>query len=159
MHELEKILCFPHYIAMHRFLIRAVGRPHEPWHPQAIHMYLERLRPYARIDIVEFEEERLVSEKLFKHLPDNASVVVCDSQGKAWTSPEIAKNLERWTEFGKTVVFVLGGSDGIDPSALPPNAVRVSFGPITLPHVLARIVLLEQLYRAETILQGKPYHK
>ena len=158
-HDLEKILYFSHHITMHRFLLRVVGRPHEAWHPQAIHMYLERLRPYAQVEVVEFEEHRDVNEKLFKNLPAGATVVVCDSRGAMLSSPDLARAVERWTEFGTTTVFIVGGSEGIDPTFVPSNAARLSFGKLTLPHILARIILLEQLYRAETILHGKTYHK
>lgn len=144
---------------MHKILLRVVGKSHEGWHPQAIHMYLERLSPFAKVEIVELEEGRDVDAKLFKGIPENATIVVCDSRGKEFTSDVFAKKLEEWTEFGKPVAFVLGGSEGIQSSTIPVQAIKLSFGALTLPHVLARIVLLEQLYRAETILAGKRYHK
>lgn len=157
---------------MHRLIIRVIGRPNEPWHPQAIHSYLEKLRPYAKIDVVELEEGHKGSAKpderqtrtresisLLKGIPDHAFIVALDETGKNFTSADFAKKLEGWSEGGKTVVFLIGGSWGLDASIRDRADALLSFGKETLPHLMARIVLLEQLYRAETILHGKTYHK
>lgn len=157
---------------MHRLILRVIGRPNEPWHPQAIHSYLEKLRPYAKIEVVELEEGHKGSAKpdekntrsaeaasLLKGISADAFVVALDETGKNFSSPDFAKKLEDWTAGGKTVAFLIGGSWGLDASVRERADAILSLGKETLPHLIARIVLLEQLYRAETILHGKTYHK
>jgi 23S rRNA (pseudouridine1915-N3)-methyltransferase len=157
---------------MHKIILRVIGRPGEPWHQQAIHSYLERLSPYAKIEMVELPEGHGGSAKpdasktrsaealsLLKGIPQDARVVALDETGKQTDSPGLATYLETWTEGGRTVVFLIGGSWGLDRTVLDRADMILSLGKLTLPHLLARIVLLEQLYRAETILSGKTYHK
>lgn len=169
---IKKISQKPHNIAMHRLIIRAVGRSHEDWHPQAIHSYLTRLAPFAKVEMIEVEEghrgsakpnekegRKREAERLLQSLPRDAYVIALDEQGVNLDSQAFAKKLTDWTEGGKTIVFLIGGSWGLDPSVKEKANTLLSFGKQTLPHLLARITLLEQLYRAETIIAGKTYHK
>ncbi len=157
---------------MHRFIIRVIGKPNESWHPQAIHSYLERLTPFAKVELIELAEGNEGSAKpnesktrsseaasLLKGIPKDAFVVALDEHGKNLDVPTFVKTLENWTEGGRTVVFLIGGSWGLDETVIKRANGLLSFGKHTLPHLLARIVLLEQLYRAEMVLHGKTYHK
>lgn len=157
---------------MKHLVIRTIGKPTEDWHPQAIHSYLKRLTPFAKLDLIELSEghegsakpdeaktRRAEAESLLKGIPPDAWVVALDEGGKNLASPELAAKLADWTSGGRTVVFLIGGSWGLDPSVRERADFGLSLGKQTLPHLLARIVLLEQLYRAETILNGKTYHK
>ena len=92
-------------------------------------------------------------------LPDGAFSVLLDIDGQAWSSEELAHQLARWQETGRPLAVVVGGSQGVDEELRHAVQVRWSLGPITLPHELARVVALEQLYRAFTILHRLPYHK
>jgi 23S rRNA (pseudouridine1915-N3)-methyltransferase len=92
-------------------------------------------------------------------LPPRTTLVVLDRQGAAWSSEELARRLEKWRVTSLPVTLVIGGAYGLDPAFGPQGATRWSLGPLTLPHELARVVVLEQWYRAWTILAGEPYHK
>lgn len=157
---------------MHQFILRVIGKPHESWHPQAIHKYVEALRPFARLEIVELEEEgrgsarpnveetrKREGERLLQSIPPGATVVALDERGTNDSSTRFAERINQWTDGGRSVVFLIGGSWGLSKEVGARAQHTVSFGKHTLPHVLARITLLEQLYRAETILHGKEYHK
>lgn len=156
---------------MKKLLIRAIGRITEPWHQQAVHMYQERLAPLSPVEIVELpeghkgsakpdvEKTRMAeAESLLKGLPRDAWVVALDENGKRFTSTDFANALTEWGD-GRQVVFLIGGSWGLDGEAKARANVTLSLGAMTLPHALARIVLLEQLYRATMIRSGKTYHK
>jgi 23S rRNA (pseudouridine1915-N3)-methyltransferase len=86
-------------------------------------------------------------------------VVALARTGAPWSSPELARRLAGWQQRGRPIVLVVGGSYGLPGSLLAEADERWSLGPGTLPHELARVVALEQLYRAFTILRGEPYHK
>ncbi len=92
--------------------------------------------------------------------PEGAVIVALDERGKQMTSPAFADQLAGWRDQGRgDVAFVIGGADGIDPGFLGQADARLSFGKMVWPHMLARVMLSEQLYRAASILAGKPYHR
>lgn len=99
-------------------------------------------------------------ERLRRVVPAGpVEVVACDEGGDRLPSPAFARWLQERREAGTTVTFLLGGANGLAPGALGTARRRLSLAPWTLPHELARLVLLEQLYRAGTIVAGEPYHK
>ena len=132
-----------------KVLILAVGRLREPFADDVAH-YEKLLSRYARVEVVEVDDEA----KLARRIPERAYVAVCDERGRARTSEALAEWLEARRQSGRDLVLVLGGPFG---TAVPGDE-RLSFGPMTLPFQLARVVLLEQLYRAHKILAGEPYH-
>jgi 23S rRNA (pseudouridine1915-N3)-methyltransferase len=146
----------------------AVGRL-RPYFREACDDYLRRLRRYARVREVEVKEASRApapaaqreeeAERLLEKVPAGATVVALDRAGTPWTSEELAKRVERWQLAARPIALVIGGSHGLAPGLLAAAALRWSLGPLTLPHELARIVVMEQLYRAWTILRGEPYHK
>jgi 23S rRNA (pseudouridine1915-N3)-methyltransferase len=86
--------------------------------------------------------------------------VALDERGKAYDSAGFAKQFAAWrSQSGDNLAFVIGGADGLAPAVLEKTAARLAFGTLTWPHMLARVMLLEQLYRAHTILTGHPYHR
>jgi 23S rRNA (pseudouridine1915-N3)-methyltransferase len=96
---------------------------------------------------------------LSRALPDRAVLCILDERGEVVTSPAFAGWLSGWRDQGRDVAFVIGGADGIDP-ALRHRADRaLSFGRMVWPHMLVRVMLTEQLYRAASILSGAPYHR
>jgi len=97
---------------------------------------------------------------LAKALPENATLVVLDERGKLLTSPEFAIKLSGWRDQGQAhLAFMIGGADGLDASLLKRADLKLSFGKMVWPHMLARVMLSEQLYRAASILSGAPYHR
>lgn len=97
---------------------------------------------------------------LSRAVPDGAVIVALDERGKLQTSPQFADQLAGWRDQGRgDVAFVIGGADGIDPSLRGQADAALSFGKMVWPHMLARVMLTEQLYRAASILAGSPYHR
>lgn len=92
-------------------------------------------------------------------IPGGADVVLLDQGGAAWTSEAVAEQLDRWRLAARDVAIVIGGAVGVAPTVSSRATSRWSLGPLTLPHELARVVAVEQLYRASTILRGEPYHR
>jgi 23S rRNA (pseudouridine1915-N3)-methyltransferase len=93
-------------------------------------------------------------------LPGGARIIALDERGKLMTSPEFATLLAGWRDEGVSeTAFVIGGADGIDPALRGRADAKLSFGKMVWPHMLARVMLAEQIYRATTILAGSPYHR
>jgi len=129
----------------------------------AVEEYTGRLQRLCRLEIEEIPEERGPGalEREAAHIRrkwDGVGVRIClDSRGESWSSERWAQELETWRRESPNVAFVLGSADGLHKGILDESR-RVSMGPVTLPHSLARLVLLEQLYRAHTQILGHPYH-
>ena len=97
---------------------------------------------------------------LEKSLPKDAMVVILDERGKLLTSPEFSQKISGWRDGGVSdLAFVIGGADGIDPSLRAKADFSISFGKMVWPHMMVRVMLCEQLYRAASILAGSPYHR
>lgn len=150
--------------------ILAVGRL-KGWAAEGADDYLKRLRRYFPVEVIEVPEEDLnrlsprevlsaEATKLLKRLPEGAHVVVLDREkGRTFSSERLASRLNDLGLSGNShVAFVLGGPLGLAPEVLQKASDMLSFGDITLPHALARVVLLEQLYRAAKINRGERYH-
>jgi len=124
---------------------------------------------FAPVDVVEVRESRArdagtriaeESNALRDTVPIGAAVVALDTRGESLTSEELADRLRRWQAGGRSaVVFLIGGADGLADSLRGRADLRLAFGKATWPHQLVRIMLLEQIYRAVTILSGHPYHR
>jgi 23S rRNA (pseudouridine1915-N3)-methyltransferase len=137
-------------IAAVKVLVVAVGRLRPPFQDDVQH-YQKLLARHARLELVEVREDEAVERRL----PDRAFTSLLAVDGKAYDSEAFAAFLEDRRQSGHNLCFVIGGPYGLD---LPDVDHRLSLGPLTLPHQLARVVLLEQLYRAHKILAGEPYH-
>ncbi|MGB7211914.1 MAG: 23S rRNA (pseudouridine(1915)-N(3))-methyltransferase RlmH [Gemmatimonadales bacterium] len=152
-----------------RITLVAVGALRGPGFRAACDEYLTRLRRYAQVTEREVKEAGRVkdvvsrqaaeAERLWDAVPDGATVVALAREGAEWSSRDLAGRIERWRLEARPVALVIGGSTGLAPSLLARASGRWSLGPLTFPHELARIIVLEQLYRGCTILQGEPYHK
>jgi 23S rRNA (pseudouridine1915-N3)-methyltransferase len=153
-----------------RSTVVAVGRL-KGWAAAGCDDYLKRLRRYFPVEVVEVPEVDMnlhsrevvlasEGERLLKRLPAGAHVIALDRErGKPISSEELAQKLSALGVSGRShVSFVLGGPLGLSPEALQRADERLSLGDITLPHAVARIVLLEQLYRAVKIERGEKYH-
>lgn len=133
-----------------RYWVIAVGKARPPYADDLAH-YAKLLSRYARVDVVEVADD----EALRRRVPERAYVCLLDSRGRSYTSEAFAGWLEERRQAGRDVCFVIGGAFGTE---LRDPDHTLGFGPATLPHLLARVVLLEQLYRAHKILAGEPYH-
>ena len=154
-----------------KLTVVAVGRLKERYWREAADEYLKRLRPYGDVRVLEVPdrdpakggEQRAVAEEaddILKALPDSAYVVALTIDGTGRSSTDLAEMLESLALDGRSAVaFIIGGSHGLDRRVLERANEHLSLGPITLPHNLARVVLLEQLYRSSKIRRGEPYHK
>lgn len=99
------------------------------------------------------------SDRLWRTVPAQAHTVLLDVTGQPWDTPKLAQQLSQWQMARQDVVILIGGPDGVTPQLRQAVGQRWSLSALTLPHMLVRIVLIEQLYRAWTLLQGHPYHK
>ena len=133
-----------------RYTVLAVGRARPPYADDVQH-YRRLLARHARVDVVELREGDAVERRI----PERAFVSLLDRLGTAYDSEAFARWVEDRRHAGRDVCFVLGGAFG---TSLERSDHRLSLGPMTLPHQLARVVLLEQLFRAHKILAGEPYH-
>ena len=133
-----------------RYSVVAVGKARAPYLDDLQH-YAKLLSRYARVDVIEVADD----EALQRRIPERAWVCLLDSRGRSYTSEAFAGWLEERRQAGRDVCFVIGGAFGTE---LADPDHKLSFGPATLPHLLARVVLLEQLYRAHKILANEPYH-
>jgi len=141
-------------------VLLAVGKIKERGIREAIDDYLSRIGRHIPIDEVEVRDakEAELAAALEKRLPAASHVVTLEITGKAMTSEGFARWLQARTREGKgKVVFVIGGPAGIPAQILQQAHEKVSLSAMTLPHRLARLLLVEQLYRAGTILRGEPY--
>lgn len=92
-------------------------------------------------------------------IPPRAWRVALDPRGEGWSSEALARRLERWRMEGRPVAMLIGGAEGLDPTLRAEAEEVWSLGPLTLPHALVRVIVVEQLYRAATMLSGHPYHR
>ena len=153
-----------------RLTLIAVGRLKERFWREAADEYLKRLGPYATVRVIEIDdrdsgrdEVRALAEEgadVLRAIPEGAHVVSLEIGGKQLSSEAFAARLDALALDGRSnVAFVVGGSVGLSESVRRRADERLSLGAMTLPHNLARVVLLEQVYRAFRISRGEPYHK
>jgi len=158
-----------------RIVVAAVGRLKRGPETELSERYRKRAAQTGRqfglrdIEIIEIRESRAAeagkrvleeSIALANVIPENASVVLLDSQGENLDSASLATRLGKWrADRRSAAVFIIGGADGLAPILREKADLRISFGLATWPHQLVRVMLLEQLYRAMTILAGHPYHR
>jgi 23S rRNA (pseudouridine1915-N3)-methyltransferase len=154
-----------------RLLICAVGRLRAGPERDLVDDYLQRADRTGRalglgpVTEHEVEDKRgggmaAEGDLLSRAVPSGAVLVVLDERGKTLSSPELAAQLAAWRDGGRQdAAFVIGGADGIDPSLRARADLAISFGRMVWPHLLIRVMLAEQLYRATTILSGAPYHR
>jgi 23S rRNA (pseudouridine1915-N3)-methyltransferase len=143
----------------------AIGRARDTPEAALFARYAARMRP--SLDLSEIGEgrgapaevKRREGEALLAALPSDAFAVALDRTGAAPDSLALAALLERWLGMGRPVCFLIGGAEGLDAPVLRRADHVLSLGPMTWPHMLARVMLAEQLYRARSIASGHPYHR
>ena len=120
------------------------------------------LGPVAELEVEDKKNLGMSAEAILldRAMPSGALIATLDERGRVMTSPEFAEQLARWRDAGRQdVAFVIGGADGIDPALRARADFSLSFGKMVWPHMLVRVMLAEQIYRATTILSGGPYHR
>ena len=143
-------------ISISHYKIIAIGKIKKRWIQTGIEMYLNRLPGLKVIEIKDSnqaKEEYVIKEILNK----NETLITLNENGHSFTSKELANKLIGF--HNQNLTFVIGGSTGLSPNLIYSAAWQLSLSPLTFPHELARLLLIEQLYRAKTISQGGPYHK
>ncbi|MEA2870159.1 MAG: rRNA (pseudouridine1915-N3)-methyltransferase [Hyphomicrobiales bacterium] len=157
-----------------RIVIAAVGRLKRGPESDLSERYRERAVKSGRgiglrsLEVVEIAESRarepqrrMLEESiaLANVIPKDAATVLLDPRGETVDSNAFTKRLRGWNDGGRDVAFVIGGPDGLAPTLSDQADLHLAFGALTWPHQLVRIMLLEQIYRATTILSGHPYHR
>jgi 23S rRNA (pseudouridine1915-N3)-methyltransferase len=148
----------------------AVGRLRGGPERELVDDYLARFGRTGRAlglgpaQIIEVEDKKgggMAAEAalLDKAVPAGAVLCVMDERGREMPSPDFAAQLGRWRDAGRDLALVIGGADGLDPALRARADFALSFGPMVWPHMLVRVMLAEQLYRAASILAGTPYHR
>ena len=146
-----------------------IGKTRDARLKALIEDYLKRLSHFARCEVSELRESQAKSSKagieeesrrISDRLPKGAPAVLLDLNGTEWTSEELSRQIQRWENGGtKEVAFIIGGPNGVSPELSSHVQTRWSLSRLTLTHEMARVVMLEQLYRAYTIIHGLPYQK
>ena len=160
---------------MQKVTIICVGKLKEKFYADAVSEYVKRLSRFCKLDIVELPEDRLPddpsqaqidaallkeSDAIRAKIPAGAHVIAMCVEGKERSSEELARLMAESANRGEShLVFLIGGSFGMHPSIKAQAAVKLSMSPMTFPHHLARVMVLEQIYRAFKINEGSSYHK
>src|SRR4051812_7925739 len=153
-----------------RLVVAVVGKARHAALSEAIRDYETRAARYWPLDVYEVREERATSgsiervkeregKRLAERIPSRADTVVCEEGGRTLDSAQFAELLRRGREEDRDLAFIIGGAFGLTSELSSRATLRLSLAPWTLPHEIARLVLVEQIYRAGTIARGEPYHK
>ena len=154
-----------------RARVIAVGERMPGWVAEGFAEYRKRLSHELPLELVELkpglrgkgrDDARAMQDEgasILAALNRDTHVIALDGHGKLWSSEALADELSRWRMGGRDLAFLIGGPDGHAAEVLARADQRWSLGPLTLPHMLVRLVLAEQLYRATTLLAGHPYHR
>lgn len=149
----------------------SIGERMPPWVAQGVAEYRKRLAGAMPVELVELRQARrgkgldpvrakaAEGDSLLAAVPVGAELVALDGGGQQLTSEQLAGRLADWRMQGRDLALAIGGADGHASSVLDRAALRWSLGSLTLPHMLVRLLVLEQLYRANSILAGHPYHR
>ena len=149
----------------------AVGERAPAWVAEGFAEYRKRLSHWLPLDLVEVtpglrgkgrDANRAMADeggRVLAALPRDAHVVTLDGRGRTWSSEQLGQRLEHWRQQGRDLAFMIGGPEGHAPDVLAGAHESWSLGPLTLPHMLVRLVVAEQLYRAASLLANHPYHR
>ena len=153
-----------------RVHLLCIGERMPDWVARGLAEYQKRLAPWVPLVLHEIRGSRRGSdmpeqvkgreaEALLAALPREAWAIALDGRGEPWSSERLAERLAAWRMGGRDVYLVVGGANGLHDNVLQRTQARWSLGPLTLPHMLVRVIIAEQLYRAASMLAGHPYHR
>ncbi|MCC4606127.1 23S rRNA (pseudouridine(1915)-N(3))-methyltransferase RlmH [Xanthomonas campestris] len=149
----------------------ATGERAPSWVAQGFAEYQKRLSHWMPLELVEIEPglrgkgrdaQRAIDDegrRVLASLPKNAHVVALDVPGRPLSSEQLAQRMEHWRSQGRDLAFLIGGPEGHAADVLKSTSESWSIGPLTLPHMLVRLIVAEQLYRAAAMLANHPYHR
>jgi 23S rRNA (pseudouridine1915-N3)-methyltransferase len=143
----------------------AIGRAKGGPESEILARYTKRIKP--PLELLEFDDghgaaieiKRREAAALLAAIEKSDFVIALDSGGSPFDSPGLAKALQKWTETAKRLTFIIGGAEGFDAAIIARADAKLSLGPLTWPHMLVRPMLAEQIYRAQMINLGHPYHR
>ncbi|CAM4316033.1 23S rRNA (pseudouridine(1915)-N(3))-methyltransferase RlmH [Lacicoccus alkaliphilus] len=152
-----------------------VGKLKEKYWVQAVDEYKKRIGKYAKIELIEVADEKepnnasekdieqikdKEAERILAKIKDTQHVVTLEIHGKTYTSEKLAVEYQRWMNTGKSdVVFIIGGSNGLGEAVKKRSDQEISFGTLTYPHQMMKVMLMEQIFRVNKILRNEAYHK
>lgn len=141
--------------------IICVGKLKEKYLKDLINDYYERLSKYHKVEIIEVKDSNIIKEsiEIEKHIDRKDFVVTLEIDGKKMNSIDFAKTIDNWIMSYSNIVFVIGGSDGLDNTIKRRSNYSLSFSDMTFPHGLFRGFLIEQIYRSFKIMNNESYHK
>lgn len=142
--------------------IICVGKIKKEYISDTIKDYERRLTKYTKLEIIELQDDNMhdEGERILKHIDDKNYVITLEIDGKMLSSVEFADKIKELNTYGNSnIVFVIGGSDGLDKSVKTRSNYALSVSKMTFPHQLFRAILLEQIYRAFKIINNEQYHK
>lgn len=153
-----------------KVVVAAVGRGMPDWVAAGYHEYARRLTGNCHLELREIKAPRRrggdvekirgrEGELLLQAVADTSLRIALDEGGRPWTTRQLAHHLGGWLEDGTDVGLMVGGADGLDPHVREQAHGVWSLSPLTLPHMLVRVVVAEQIYRAWSIISGHPYHR
>ena len=152
----------------------AVGKLKEKYLRDGCGEYIKRLGAFSKVNIIEIDEEKVgdnpsdaqiksviekEGQRIIKKIPKSSLVITLCIEGKEYSSPEFSKMIENISMQNSSICFIIGGSFGLSDEVKKLSFSKLSFGKMTLPHQLARMILLEQIYRAFSISNNSKYHK
>lgn len=141
------------------------------WILQGYEDYAKRLPPHCQLELVEIPAEKRTAnadlkrimeregEKMLAAMKPGSHVIALDKGGKNWNSEQLAAEMKNWLQSGKNIELLVGGPEGLAPACFARANETWSLSPLTFPHLIVRLILAEQLYRAYSILQNTPYHR
>lgn len=158
-----------------KITVICVGKSNEKFYTDAVKEYAKRLSRYCKLDIIEVADEKTVEnasenvdlmikrkegDRILKNIPDDSYVIAMAIEGKMMTSAELSEKINDLAISGRSsITFIIGGSLGLAPEVMARADYKLSFSKMTFPHMLFRVMLLEQIYRSFRIINHEPYHK
>ena len=154
-----------------KIYLLAIGQRMPAWIEQGYKEYASRLSSTVQIELKEIPAAKRVrnsviekikqdeGKRLLAAVPAGAKIVVLDEHGKSQTTKQLASQLDDWIQMSQDVAILIGGADGLSPECLQRADYKWSLSAFTFPHPLVRIILVEQMYRAWTLLNNHPYHR
>lgn len=154
-----------------RIYLIAIGQRMDTWVNQGYQEFAKRLPQECSLQLKEIpagkrgknaDIARILQqegERMLAAIPAGAHVIALDVEGKPWSTPQLAQQLQQWLQSGQDVALLVGGPEGLASQCYERAQQRWSLSALTLPHPLVRVVLAEQLYRAWTLTKGHPYHR
>lgn len=141
------------------------------WIQEGYEEYAKRLPATCALELIEIPAEKRTAnadlkriteregEKMLAAIKPNHRVIALDVKGKLWTTEQLAEQLANWRQEGRNIDLLVGGPEGLSPQCLQKAEEKWSLSPLTFPHIIVRLIVAEQIYRAWSILQQHPYHR